>query len=106
MHLQAHVDFTASSGGVLPWPFGHPDSEAGLFEALGKVIPPELNVRFLSRLGNTSGMSSNVYEVEVLGSFRAAYKTCHLKSRRSPLEQERETIPALSRVAPRYFFEL
>ena len=73
-----HENFTASSNGVLPWPFGHPRSEAGLFEALGMMIPAELGVRFLRRLGNNSGMSSNVYEVEICGTFRAAYKTCHL----------------------------
>ena len=100
-----HVDRTASSNGVLPWPFGHPDSEAGLFEALGEILPAELGIRFLQRLGNTSGMSSNVYEVEVLGAFRAAYKTCHLKSRRSPLVAERVLIPRIAAAAPRYFFE-
>ena len=100
----AHVDFTASSNGTLPWPFGHPDEETGLFEAVATMVPAELGVRFLRRLGNTSGMSSNVYELEVLGSFRAAYKTCHLRER-SPLVRERQVMPAIRAAAPQYSFE-
>lgn len=96
------TDRTVSSGGVLPWAFGHPDAESGLFDALGSMIPTELGIKFLRRLGNSSGMSSNVFEIEVLGRFHAAYKVCLLSSRRSPLEQERAILARLTAITPRY----